>query len=134
MTSEAARAARERRNTTNAQTQLIDPPYDPTDAVNRAKRGEGVPAAPSDPLNPSGVADVDGKPGTDGGNGEPKAAPLPESLTAPARAGLEAAGLTTLALAAAKTDAELDAIDGVGPATITALRAAAKDAGLPEVS
>lgn len=132
ITRTASDLARERRNAANASAPaLITPPLDPTDAVNRAKRGEKVPAAPSDPQNPTGVADVNGKPGTDGGNGEPQTVPLPESLTPQARTALEGAGLTTLALAAAKTDAELDAISGIGDVTIQAIRAAAHAAGLP---
>lgn len=49
--------ARARLTESYAGQPLIDPPYDPVDAVNRAKRGDGIPAAASDPLNPSGVAD-----------------------------------------------------------------------------
>lgn len=95
------------------------PTIQPTHAINRAKQGLDIPTAPIDPKSPNGVALVNGKPVT--GRDTP-ATSLPEGLTATARAALEGAGLTTLELARAKTDDELDAIEGVGPATIAAIR------------
>jgi hypothetical protein len=49
--------SRQRLNESYAGQPLISPAYDPLDAVNRAKRGDGIPAAGSDPLTPTGVAD-----------------------------------------------------------------------------
>ncbi|WP_040379944.1 hypothetical protein [Deinococcus aquatilis] len=97
------------------------PTIQPVQAVNRAKQEVGVPTAPTDPQSPNGVAEVNGQPVA--GQDTPSR-PLPEGLTPAARAALEGAGLTTLELALAKTDAELDAIPQIGEATITALRAA----------
>lgn len=106
------------------------PTIAPVEAVNRAKQGLNVPTPPTDPLSPNGVAEVNGQ-AVQGADTPSNL--LPDSLAAAARSALEAAGLTTLQLAHAKTDAELDAINGVGDATITAIRDAAKAAGLPEV-
>lgn len=103
------------------------PTIAPVQAVNRAKQGLGQPTAPTDPLSPNGVAEVNGA-AVEGA--DTPSTPLPASLTPAARAALEGAALTTLELAHAKNDAELDALDGVGPATITAIRDAARAAGL----
>lgn len=105
------------------------PTIQPVQAVNRAKQEVGVPAAPTDPQSPNGVAEVNGQAVT--GQDTPST-PLPESLTAPVRKALTDAGLTTLQLAAAKTDAELDAINGVAEGTIKVIREAAAAAGLPD--
>lgn len=117
--SKASEAARARMVTDVPRVPTIAPAH----AVNRAKQDEkvNVPTAPIDPQSPNGVAEVNGLAVT-GSDGQ--TTPLPESLTASARAALEGVGLTTLELAAAKTDEELDAIEGVGPATIQAIRAA----------
>lgn len=119
--SKASEAARAR--------MVIDVPRVPTvapaHAVNRAKQDPAVnlPTAPIDPQSPNGVADVNGQAVT-GSDGQ--STPLPAGLTPQARAALEGAGLTTLELAAAKTDEELDAIEGIGPAAIRAIRDAVK--------
>lgn len=107
------------------------PTIQPAHAVNRAKVGEGISTAPIDPQSPNGVALVNGQAvqGSDG-----KTTALPEGLAPNARAALEGAGLTTLELAAAKTDAELDAISGIGDVTIQAIRTAAQAAGLTPAS
>jgi hypothetical protein len=52
------------------------------------------------------------------------------SLAAPARRGLEAAGLTTLAALSRKTEAQVLELHGMGPNAITRLRAALKERGL----
>lgn len=114
--SKASDAARERMPQTLARVPTIQP----VEAINRAKQGEGIPTAPTDPYSPNGVALVNGVPVT--GQDTPYTA-LPAGLTLAARSALEGAGLTTLELARAQSDAELSAIDGVGPATIAALRA-----------
>jgi hypothetical protein len=98
------------------------PTIDPTDAVNRAKETEGIPHPDTNPLNPKGVATVNGV-AVEGA--ESPYTPLPEGLTAAARASLEAAELTTLERVAAMTDDALLALDGVGPATVKLLRDAA---------
>lgn len=125
--SKASEAARARMLTDVPRVPTIAPAH----AVNRAKQDPDVnlPTAPIDPQSPNGVALVNGQPVT-GNDG--KTTPLPEGLIAAARTALDGAGLTTLELAAAKTDAELNALDGIGPATITAIRTAAQAAGLPD--
>lgn len=136
--SKAAAAARARLDASYRGQPLIDPPYDPLDPINRAKRGDGVPAPETNPLNPNGTATVNGQEGNDSadtGTAQPAqtkpASALPESLTPQAQASLETAGLTTLALAAAKTDAELKDLPNVGDKAVEIIRAAAKAAGLP---
>lgn len=137
--SAASRAARERLNASYRNQPLIDPPYDPVDAINRAKRAGAIPAPETNALNPTGVAESDMNKQGNGDTVDAERQPyttqpstaLPETINAQARASLEAAGLTTLAAAAALTDAELDGISGVGTATITAIREAAQAAGLP---
>lgn len=123
--SKASELARARMNT---DVQRV-PTIQPVQAVNRAKAGEGVRTAPTDPTSPNGVATVNGQ--IVQGQDTPST-PLPEGLTPQALTALEGAALTTLQLAAAKTDTELDAISGIGPATIQAIRAAAQAAGLPD--
>lgn len=92
---------------------------EPSDAVNRAKEGQGVPHPDTDPLNPKGIALVNGI--QEGGSDSPYK-PLPDTLTQAARDALEAAGYTTLERARAASDDELLALDGVGPATVKAIR------------
>lgn len=134
--SKAADAARERCNTSYRNQPLIQPPYDPLDPINRAKRGEEIPARESNELNPTGVADVNGEQGQDGGDKTrtpatlQNSSALPEGLTEQARASLEGAGLTTLALVAAKSDAELKSLPNVGDKSIEVIRAEAARAGL----
>lgn len=123
--SKASEAARARMITDTPRVPTIAPAV----AVDRAKQALNVPTPPTDPLSPNGGAEVNGV-AVEGA--DTPSAPLPESLTASARAALEGAALTTLQLAAARTDAELDALDGIGPATITAIRTAAQAAGLAD--
>jgi len=66
---------------------------------------------------------------------ECEAAKKPESgflsvLVAPARRGLESAGLTTLKKLSKKSEKEILQLHGMGPASLPALRAALKTAGL----
>lgn len=103
------------------------PTIAPVEAVNRAKQDEGIPTKPTDPLSPNGVAEVNGQ--AVKGKDTPSN-PLPDGLTAKARAALEAAGLTTLELAATKTDDELLALSNFGEAALTIVRDAQKAAGL----
>lgn len=51
-------------------------------------------------------------------------------LAAPARRALEAAGLTTLAKLARKSEAQVKQLHGMGPNAITKLRASLEKAGL----
>ena len=97
------------------------PTIDPSDAINRAKEAMGVPHPDTNPLNPTGVALVGGQ--VVDGKDSPYT-PLPDGLTASARAALEAAELTTLEGALSLTDEELLDINGVGAATVKLLRAA----------
>lgn len=123
--SKASEAARARMNTDVPRVPTIAPAV----AVDRAKQSLGIPTPPTDPLSPNGVAEVNGQQVR---GADTPSNPLPAGLTPAAQKALEGVALTTLELAHAKTDAELDAIDGVGPATITAIREAAKAAGLPD--
>ncbi len=99
------------------------PTIQPVQAVNRAKQETGVPTAPTDPQSPNGVAEVNGQAVT--GQDTPST-PLPDGLTARAKASLEGQGLTTLELATAKTDAELLALPDFGEASLRVLRDAVK--------
>jgi hypothetical protein len=60
----------------------------------------------------------------------PQGTPLPRAIGAPATRALRAAGLTSLEALASVTEAELQAMHGVGPVAIARLREALADAGL----
>lgn len=137
--SAASREARARLNDSQGARQLIDPPYDPLDPINRAKRGSAESLArPTDNANPRGVATVNGQEGLDSADTITRAtvpnvvsaSALPDTLTAAARASLEAAGIMNVADSAGKTDAELIALPDVGEKTVGILREAARAAGL----
>lgn len=134
--SAAAKKARERLNSMEEMNRA--PTIDPAVGVNRAKQEAGTPTAPTDTQNPGATAQVNGqaKAGQESpdagasGLSQTQAATLPADLTAAQVKSLEAGGVKTLTDSLKLTDAQLEAIPGVGEGAITTLRDAAKAQGL----